>query len=111
MKSGNIVDLSNLDTRDLIEELENRGYMANLLFCREDVDFQLDNILAGYPNLELTMTDEQKDEILSEDLPINRTSENITDSIYDAVFKLFSEEINAWEENDYGNKMRAGFGK
>ena len=114
MKSGNICDLSNLDTRDLIEELENRGYMTNLLFCREDVDYQLDNILAGYPNLELTMTDEQKDEILNGDIPINWTSEKITDSIYDAVFRLFSEEIYKWEENDLGEKMRNrthGFGQ
>ena len=111
MKSGNIVDLGNLDTRDLIEELESRGYMTQLLFNRDDVEFQLESILAGYPNLELTMTDEQKDNILDGDLPINWTCENINDSIYNAVFSLFSEEINAWEENDYGNKMRAGFGK
>ena len=111
MKSGNIVDLGNLDTRDLIEELEKRGYMTNLLFCREDVQIQLDSILAGYPNLELTMTDEQKDEVLSGDIPIDWSCERINDSLYDAVFALFSEEINAWEENDYGNKMRNGFGQ
>ena len=110
MKSGNIVDLSNLDTRDLIEELENRGYMVNLLFCREDVDIQLNNVLMGYRNLKLTMTDEQKDEILNSDILIEWASENINDRIYNSVMNLFSEEISAWDENDYAVKMRMGFG-
>jgi len=111
MKSGNIVDLSNLDTRDLFEELQNRGYMTSLLFCREDVDLQLESVNDGYKGLNLTMTDEQKDEILEGDLPIDWTCERINESIYDGIMNLFGEEISAWEENDYGNKMRAGFGK
>lgn len=104
-------DLKNVSTYDLAQELEKRGYMTKLLYCREDVDIQLDSILYGYPNLVLTMTDEQKDEILDGDLPIDWISEQINDSIYNAVFKLFDKEITEWEENDYGNKMRAGFGK
>jgi hypothetical protein len=111
MKSGNICDLSNLDTRDLIEELQNRGYMTGLLFCREDVETQLDSIREGYPGLELTMTEEQIDDILDGDIPTGWCCERINDSLYDAVFKLFSEEINTWEENDYGIKMRNGFGQ
>ena len=110
MKSGNIVDLSNLDTRDLIEELQNRGYMTQLLFCREDVDLQLDSLRDGYPGLELTMTDEDKDNILDGDIPTNWVCERINESLYDGVFNLFSEEIEKWEENDLGKKMRDGFG-
>lgn len=110
MKSGNIVDLSNLDTRDLIEELQNRGYNTELLFCREDVQTQLDSILEGYYGLELTMTDEDKDNILDGDIPTNWVCERINESIYDGVFNLFSDEINKWEENDLGEKMRNGFG-
>jgi carbamoylphosphate synthase small subunit len=110
MKSGNICDLSNLDTRDLIEELENRGYMTGLLFCREDVETQLDSIREGYPGLELTMTDEDKDNILDGDIPTNWVCERINESLYDGVFNLFSEEINKWEEEDLGEKMRNGFG-
>lgn len=110
MKSGNIVDLGNLDTRDLIEELENRGYMTGLLFCREDVETQLDSIREGYPGLELTMTDEDKDNILDGDIPTNWVCERINESIYDGVFNLFSEEINKWDENDLGEKTRNGFG-
>ena len=110
MKSGNIVDLGNLDTRDLIEELENRGYMTGLLFCREDVDLQLKSLNDGYIGLNLTMTDDEKDEILEGDLPIDWTCERINESIYDGLMNLFSEEINEWEENDLGIKMRNGFG-
>ena len=110
MKSGNIVDLSNLDTRDLIEELQNRGYNTELLFCREDVDLQLESLNDGYPGLKLTMTDEDKDEILEGDLPIDWTCERINESIYDGVFNFISEEINECEEKDLGEKMRNGFG-
>jgi hypothetical protein len=110
MKSGNIVDLGNLDTRDLIEELQNRGYNTELLFCREDVETQLDSIREGYPGLELTMTDEDKDNILDGDIPTSWCCERINESIYDGVFNLFSEEINKWEENDLGEKTRNGFG-
>lgn len=110
MKSGNIVDLGNLDTRDLIEELQNRGYNTELLFCREDVQTQLDSILEGYSGLELTMTDEDKDNILDGDIPTNWVCERINESIYDGVFNLFSDEINEWEEKDLGEKMRNGFG-
>ncbi len=110
MKSGNIVDLSNLDTRDLIEELHNRGYMTELLFCREDVETQLDSLREGYPGLELTMTDEDKDNILDGDISTDWFCERINESIYDGVYNLFSEEIEKWEEEDYGNKMRNGFG-
>ena len=110
MKSGNIVDLGNLDTRDLIEELQNRGYMTGLLYCRADVEHQLESLNDGYPGLNLTLTDEDKDNILDGDLPIDWTCERINESIYDGVFNFFSEEINKWEENDLGNKTRSGFG-
>jgi hypothetical protein len=110
MKSGNICDLSNLDTRDLIEELENRGYMTGLLFCREDVETQLDSIREVYSGLELTMTDEDKDNILDGNIPTGWCCERINESIYDGVFNLFSEEINKWDENDLGEKTRNGFG-
>jgi hypothetical protein len=109
MKSGNIVDLSNLDTRDLIEELQSRGYNTELLFCREDVDLQLDSLREGYPGLELTLSDEDKDNILEGDLPIDWTCERINESIYDGVYNFFSQEIEKWEENDLRNKMK-GFG-
>lgn len=110
MKSGNIVDLGNLDTRDLIEELQRRGFNTELLFCREDVETQLDSLREGYPGLELTMTDEDKDNILDGDIPTNWVCERINESLYDGVFNLFSEEIEKWEENDLGEKTRSGFG-
>ena len=110
MKSGNIVDLSNLDTRDLIEELENRGYKTGLLFCRADVDHHLKSLNEDYPGLWLKLTDEDKDDILEGDIPTNWCCERINESLYDGVFNFFSEEINKWEEEDLENKTRSGFG-
>jgi hypothetical protein len=55
-----------------------------------------------------TMTDEEKDNILDRDIPTSWCCERINDSLYDSVFRLFSEEIYKWEENDLGEKMRNG---
>lgn len=40
----NIVDLSNLDSWDLIKELRSRGYYTDLIFSISDVTTQLDSI-------------------------------------------------------------------
>lgn len=40
----NIVDLSNLDSWDLMKELKRRGYYTDLIFGISDVDSQLKNV-------------------------------------------------------------------
>jgi hypothetical protein len=40
----NIVDLSNLDSWDLVKELNNRGYYTKLIFSPMDVESMLDSI-------------------------------------------------------------------
>jgi hypothetical protein len=40
----NILDLSNIDSWDLMKELKSRGYYTDLIFGTSDVDFQLDSV-------------------------------------------------------------------
>jgi len=85
--SNNIVDLSNLDTWDLIKELQNRGWNTELLWCRDDVQKQLDNINSEREEGEKISLDEMEmDDILdslSYEYHVNRINEEIYDKILD----------------------------
>ncbi len=84
--SKNIVDLSNLDTWDLITELQNRGWNTELLWCRDDVQKQLDDINEERSeDKKITLTDEDKDEIL-DDLSYEYHCERINEEIYHKIF-------------------------
>ena len=90
--SNNIVDLSNLETQDLIKELNNRGYDTQLLFSREDVQDQLDSINENREGLGLEDTkielseqnmDDILDDVLGSSMLIEMISEKISNKIYD----------------------------
>jgi len=85
-------DLSNLDTQDLIRELNNRGYDTQLLFNREDVQDQLDSINENREGLGLEDTkielseqnmDDILDDVLGSSMLIEMISEKISNKIYD----------------------------
>jgi hypothetical protein len=83
--SKNIVDLSNLDTWDMIKELQSRGWNTELLWCRDDVQTQLDDINEEKSEDEkITLTDEDKDEIL-DDLSYEWYCERINEEIYNKI--------------------------
>lgn len=42
--SDNKIDLSKIESWDLVKELKSRGYYTNLIYSPYDVDLQLDNI-------------------------------------------------------------------
>lgn len=93
---NNIVDLSNLDTWDLIKELQNRGYNTELLWCREDIQTQLNDVneLRESEGKEpVTLSDEDKDfilESLSYEWHCERMNEEIYNKVYDYVEDLTS---------------------
>ena len=89
--SKNIVDLSNLDTWDLITELQNRGWNTELLWCRDDVQKQLDDINEERSeDKKSTLTDEDKDDIL-DDLSYGYHCERINEEIYHKIFNYEKE--------------------
>ena len=67
--SKNIVDLGNLDTQDLIQELRNRGFVTQLLYGREDVQMRLDDINENRIELaednQIELSDNDIDDILN----------------------------------------------
>lgn len=78
-----------VDTWDLIKELKSRGYVTELLWCREDVQRQLDNLNDDREEGEkIEMDDMDMDNILdslSYDYHIERINEEIFDKIWDYV--------------------------
>ena len=85
--SKNILDLSNIETNDLMDELNRRGWKTELLFGLSDVDMQLESINEGRDeDSQITLSDDNKGEIL--------------DQIFDSV-GYYIEQIN----NDIEGKI------
>jgi hypothetical protein len=65
--SKNILDLSNIETNDLMDELNRRGWKTELLFGLSDIDLQLESINEGRDEeSQITLSDDNKGEILDE---------------------------------------------
>lgn len=85
--SKNILDLSNIETNDLMDELNRRGWKTELLFGLSDIDLQLESINEGRDEeSQITLSDDNKGEIL--------------DQIFDSV-GYYIEQIN----NDIEDKI------
>jgi len=65
--SKNILDLSNIGTHDLVDELNRRGWKTELLFNLSDIDMQLESINEDRDeDNQIKLTDDNKGEILDE---------------------------------------------
>ena len=79
---------------ELINELESRGYVTNLLFSRDDVQMQLDSLNEdreeeGKEPIELD--DDDKDYIL-ESIGFDWYIERMNETIFEKVSDYFDEE-------------------
>jgi hypothetical protein len=84
----------NVTDGELINELESRGYMTDLLFNRHDVQSQIDSInedreAEGLDPIE--MDDDEKDYIL-ERIGTEWYTERINESIFEKVSDYFDDE-------------------
>jgi hypothetical protein len=85
--SKNILDLSNIETNDLMDELNRRGWKTELLFGLSDIDMQLESINEGRDEeSQITLSDDNKGEILDEVFDsvgyyIEQINNNIEDKI------------------------------
>ena len=87
-----IVDLSNIPTDSLIEELGKRNVRTELIYSIEDVDIALENINSERDeDDEIKLTDEQKLSIIS-DLDFDYESGLINDTIEDSIFREIGED-------------------
>jgi hypothetical protein len=65
--SKNILDLSNISSHDLIDELNRRGWKTELLFGLSDIDMQLESINEDRDEeSQIKLTNDNKGEILDE---------------------------------------------
>jgi hypothetical protein len=65
--SKNILDLSNIETNDLMDELNRRGWKTELLFGLSDIDMRLESINEDRDeDKQITLSDDDKGEILDE---------------------------------------------
>ena len=91
----NIVDLSNLDSWDLIKELNNRGYYTQLIYSPSDVDMQLDSI-NGYRDEEdgniIVLSDDDKAEILQDCFNTDWYCERMNESLEQHILDNFDDE-------------------
>jgi hypothetical protein len=88
----NILDLSKLTNRDLLDELQSRGYYTDLIFCTEDVDMQLESINEERDeDKQIVLTNEQKVEALTESFNVGWYCERMNEDIYNHISNLYED--------------------
>lgn len=84
----NILDLSNIDSRDLMLELKSRGYYTDLIFGISDVDMQLESINDSRDESDIiVLTDDDKRDILDMCFNTDWYCERMNDDISDEILK------------------------
>ncbi len=91
----NILDLSNIDSRDLMLELKSRGYYTDLIFGIGDVDFQLDSINSDREDEEgkqIVLSKDEKMTILENCFNTDWYCEQMNSDIYDDIINHYNSE-------------------
>jgi hypothetical protein len=91
----NILDLSNIDSRDLMLELKSRGYYTDLIFSPYDIDLQLESINGDRDednNDIIVLTDDEKREILDNCFNSDWYCERMNDDISDEILNNYDNE-------------------
>jgi len=84
--SKNFLDLSNIESKDLIHELYERGYYTDLLYSISDVDMQLDNINEDRDkDNQIVLSQEQKKEILDESFSLDWYCEQMNNDLEERI--------------------------
>jgi hypothetical protein len=84
----NILDLSKIESIDLIKELKNRGYYTDLIMGIGDIDFQLDSINSDREDIEadkINITKEEKIEILENCFNTDYYSERLCEDLMEHI--------------------------
>jgi hypothetical protein len=87
--SDNIIDLSNIDSWDLIKELKSRGYYTDLIFGIADVDFNLDHMINSdrEEDEKIVLNQDEKLEILENCFDGDWYCERMNDDVYNEILK------------------------
>jgi hypothetical protein len=91
----NILDLSNIDSRDLMLELKSRGYYTDLIFGIGDVDFQLDSFNSDREDEEgkqIVLSKDEKMTILENCFNTDWYCEQMNSDIYNDITNHYDSE-------------------
>jgi len=86
----NIVDLSNIESRDLMLELKSRGYYTDLIFGIGDVDWNLKSINDDRDEADhIKLDDSEKIDILDNCFNTDWYCERMNDNILDEILNRY----------------------
>ena len=88
--------MKKITTTELIDELKSRGYYTDLIFCRDDVDWQLNQVNkdeVGFYNEKILMTDDQMDTIFEDHVNVEAINESVNGSIYDGIMTEYYSRL------------------
>jgi hypothetical protein len=89
--SNNILNLSSVETKDLVHELYERGYYTDLFYSVHDVDRQLDYINEDRDeDNQIVLSEEQKKEILDESFSLDSYCEQMNNDIQETILNRTS---------------------
>lgn len=84
--SNTINKFEGIETQELIAELRSRGYVTNLLWNRNDVQAQIDNINSDREEDEKVTLEEYEMDNILDGLSFDYHCERINEEIFDAVW-------------------------
>lgn len=91
----NIVDLSNLDSWDLIKELNRRGYYTQLIYSPSDVDMILDSINENRDEEDgniIVLSQEEKMDVLDNCFNTDWYCERMNDDMAEHILDNYDDE-------------------
>ena len=89
----NIVDLSNLDSWDLVKELNNRGYYTKLIFSPLDVDMILESINGDRDDDDhIILSEEDKVDVLDSSFNTDYYCQRMNEDIEQHILDYYDNE-------------------
>jgi hypothetical protein len=93
--SENIVDLSNLETRDLINELKLRGYYTDLIFGINDVKYHVESINSDREEVDgniIVLEEDDMKDILDNCFNTDWYCERMNESLEEHILDYYDDE-------------------
>jgi hypothetical protein len=101
--SENKIDLSKINSWDLVDELKSRGWYTNLIYTPSDVDMRLESINGDRENIDgniIVLDEDDKKEILDYCFNTDYFCELMNESLDDYILDNYdSEEYYKKEES------------
>jgi hypothetical protein len=91
----NILDLSNIDSWDLIKELKSRGWYTNLIYTPSDVDMQLESINGDRDEEDgniIVLEEDDKKEILDNCFNTDWFCERLNETLEEYILDNYDDE-------------------